>query len=191
MNVLPELAEEDVDNNNTNSKEFRPRAGSAGIKGLLSSFKKSRHKSGDTQPPNTDSASSAALANGDVGGEKSNKGGLKAFFRPRSQSDATSTRNDMSRHRHMSTGSPQAKIAAAHADAINNNHAPVQRSRSSSFGAQEKLARSKQMRISGGNGLTSQATAMSQLISAGSVPVNRKVERVSSKTSAVNIYSTG
>lgn len=182
-NALPNLVEEDIDNNNSNTKEFRPRIGSGGLKGLLSNFKKSRHKSGDTQATSISSSStSAPIANGDLTSEKSNKGGIKAFFRQRSQSDAAAVRNAMLRQRHVSTGSPQSKLsaAAAHADAINNNHAPVQRSRSTSWGAQEKLAMSKHMRASGGNSGANQGTTpMSQLISGGGVPINRKVERVS------------
>lgn len=193
MFVLPELTEEEVDNNNapTKDKEFRSRTGS--LKGLLNNFKRARNKSGETQKSNiSDNTIASSGANGDLNTEKSVKGGLKAFFRPRSQSDAASAHNAMLRHRHLSTGSsPQAKAAAAaHADAINNNHLPVQRSRSTSWGAQEKLAMSKQMRVSAGNSGNNHLTPMSQLISAGAVPINRKVERVSCCTLVIGHIMT-
>lgn len=180
--MLPELAEEELDNNNVTTKEYRPRIGSGGLKGLLNNLKKSRNKSGETQAHTvSDGTASAPIANGELAAEKTNKGGIKAFFRPRSQSDAPASKNAMLRYRHLSNGSSaQAKAAsAAHADAINNNHAPVQRSRSTSWGAQEKLAMSKQMRVSAGTGGSNHVTPMSQLIGGGGVPINRKVERVS------------
>lgn len=149
----------------------------------MNNFKKSRNKSGDSQTTTTDT-SSFPVVNGDqTTTEKSSKGGIKGFFRQRSQSDAVAVKNAMLRSRHLSHGSPQAK--ATPADTLNNNyHAPVQRSRSTSWGAKEKLAFSKQMRISGGNtgpGMNP-TTPMSQLIGGGSasgVAINRKVERVS------------
>lgn len=178
--TLPEVAEEEViDNNNGSgsSKEFRNRAGSGGLKALLKNFKRSRSKSGDSQ---SSTGESNSIADGDVVTEKSGKG-IKAFFRQRSQSDAVAVRNAMLRRRHISSGtSPQqsSSVTTAAADALNNNHVPVQRSRSTSWGAKEKLMMSKQIRISGSSPGSNNMTQMSQMIR-GAVPINRKVERVS------------
>jgi len=176
--ILPEVAEEssEIDNNNSCGKEFRGRVGSGSLKSL---FKRIKSKSGDGQSSSATTNTTAPAANGDIASEKNTKG-LKAFFRPRSQSDAVAVRNAMLRRRHISTGgagSLGSQIVATPADVLNNNHAPVQRSRSTSWGAKEKLAMSKQMRISGSPG-TSAVTPMSQLLSGGGLPINRKVERV-------------
>lgn len=84
----------------------------------------------------------------------------------------------MLRRRHISTGNSPQTVSALQPDLLNNNHEPAMRSRSTSWGAKEKLAMCKQMKISGGSPGQS-FTPMSQLIGGGGVPINRKVERVS------------
>ena len=86
----------------------------------------------------------------------------------------------MLRRRHISTGnSPQQPVSALQAEVLNNNnHEPVMRSRSTSWGAKDKLAMCKQMKISGSSPGNQGFTPMSQLIGGGGIPINRKVERV-------------
>lgn len=191
---LPEVLEEEstvepLATNTTNTtnpaKDFRARTGSGGLKGLLSNFKRSRNKSGDSQTSaasDNSQYSNQTSTNGEGTPEKASKSGIKSFlFRARSQSDAAAVKSAMLRRRHISQGSsPQPyNNAAIQPDMLNNNHEPVMRSRSTSWGAKEKLAMCKQMKITGGSPGQGGQTPMSQLIGGGGVPINRKVERVS------------
>lgn len=178
--MLPDVVEEESDRNDI-SKDYRPRSSSTGLKGLFS-FKRSRNKSGDSNKDNS-KALSTSPANGEYSPEKSNKG-FKSLFRPRSQSDAAAARNAMIRRRHISQGSSPMgpSVIEMNGNSSNNNFEPLPpRGRSTSWGAKERLAMSKQLKISTGGsaGSSNSVTPMSQLIAGSGVPINRKVEKVS------------
>ncbi|XP_067938021.1 5'-AMP-activated protein kinase subunit gamma-like isoform X2 [Watersipora subatra] len=150
--ALPGLDEADeIDGN-----EFRPRTGSAGLKTLIKL--KNRHKSGDckSSPPE-------------------DRKGIKGFLdsiRPRSKSDAATSRQvNLMRKKHPSGG--QTGTAAVR-QVLNHDQQhmlgsgdlePMQRPRSTSLGAKDRLRMIKDMRVTGGAG--PDKTMMGKIISNG------------------------
>lgn len=163
MSDLPGLDEEEFDGG-----EFRQRSGSAGIKSLIKF--RSRNKSGDKQNPNAPPTDDK-------------KAGLKGFFeafRPRSKSDASTLKAAaMMRRKHASGGQAVQQVLTDNQQHLlgSGDLEPMQRQRSTSLGAKDKLRLMKEMRASGG-AKTAKGTLMGQLISNG---VNSQISHSSSE----------
>lgn len=172
---MPEAVEEGTADKNSNTKDYRPRSGSTGLKGLFS-FKRSRNKSGDTAKESLNRSISPT----NVEGSPEKTKGLKSIFRQRSQSDAAAAKSAMMRRRHISQGGSPIGPAIVDTNGIGlNNNYEGTRGRSTSWGAKERLAMCKQMKGTASVPGSNNMTPMSQLISNGGVPINRKVEKVS------------
>ena len=155
--ALPGLDEADeIDGN-----EFRPRANSAGLKSLIKF--RNRNKSGDVKNNHSHST------------PPEDRKGIKGFldnFRPRSKSDAATLRQaNLMRKKHLSGG--QSGTSAVR-QVLNHDQQhllgagdlePMQRQRSTSLGAKDRLRMMKEMRVTGGT--SSDKTMMGQLSSNG------------------------
>lgn len=138
--------------------EFRQRSGSAGIRSLIKF--RSRNKSGEKQTTHETLPDD----------KKGFKGFLEAF-RPRSKSDASSLMKQaaMSRKKHASGGlGIQQVLTDVNQQSLlgGGDLEPMQRQRSTSLGAKDKLRLMKEMRVSGGAN-AGKGTLMGQLISNG------------------------
>ena len=140
--------------------EFRQRSGSAGLKSLIKF--RSRNKSGDIHKQSP---------HGTPPDDK--KAGFKGFleaFRPRSKSDASTLKAAaMMRKKHASGGQAVQQVLTDNQQLLlgSGDLEPMQRQRSTSLGAKDKLRLMKEMRVSGGANSAAKGTLMGQLISNG------------------------
>lgn len=172
---MPGLEEEDTD-----GKDFRPRSSSAGLKTFIKL--KSRNKSGDVNKNN----SSDTLSDDK---QKGFKGFLDSLpFRPRSKSDAATLKQAAMMRKKHASGSGNTAVQQMLNDSqqsqleTSSDLEPVQRARSTSLGAKDRLRMmklEKERRISGAvNGNQERSTIMGKLISNGLQPeINDSVEQ--------------